>query len=143
MQSDFQKTANPLSTPVQFLKGVGPERAKLLDRLELRSARDVLFFFPRDYHDLSEVRGLDQLVEGDTVSVIGTVEETDVRNSGLGKSVIGALIRQGNDYLRAVWFNQPHMQRRLTTAPTALGFVINSDKNFGAQFIAAFFFLKP
>ena len=115
MQSDFQKTDNPLSTPVQFLKGVGPERAKLLDRLGLRSARDVLFFFPRDYHDVSEVRGLDQLVEGDTVSVIGTVEETDVRNSGLGKSVIGALIRQGNDYLRAVWFNQPHMQRRLIT----------------------------
>ena len=37
-----------LATPVQFLKGVGPQRAELLERLGLHTARDVLFFFPRD-----------------------------------------------------------------------------------------------
>ena len=36
-----------LATPVQFLKGVGPQRAELLAKLDLHYAADVLFFFPR------------------------------------------------------------------------------------------------
>ena len=34
--------ALPLTTPVQYLKGVGPHRAELLERLGLRTARDIL-----------------------------------------------------------------------------------------------------
>ena len=48
--------AQLLATPVQFLKGVGPARAELLERLGLHTVRDVLFFFPRDYQDLSDER---------------------------------------------------------------------------------------
>ena len=45
-----------LSTPVQFLGGVGPDRAQLLERIGLKTAADVLFCFPRDYleSDLAE-----------------------------------------------------------------------------------------
>ena len=56
--------AQLLATPVQFLKGVGPARAELLERLGLHTVRDVLFFFPRDYQDLSDQRDVDQLEEG-------------------------------------------------------------------------------
>ena len=43
----------PLATPVQFLKGVGPARAKLLAKLELTTVEDLLFYMPRDVLDLS------------------------------------------------------------------------------------------
>ena len=36
-----------LASPVQFLKGVGPQRGELLERLGLRTARDLIFCFPR------------------------------------------------------------------------------------------------
>ena len=39
--------AEQLATPVQFLKGVGPQRAELLAKLDLHYAADLLFFFPR------------------------------------------------------------------------------------------------
>ncbi len=39
--------ASPLDRPVQYLKGVGPRRAKLLARLGIRSARDLLYHVPR------------------------------------------------------------------------------------------------
>ena len=48
-----------LTKPVQFLKGVGPQRAELLQRLGLRVAMDLLFYFPRDYRDMSELRTID------------------------------------------------------------------------------------
>ena len=122
MSGDHVRTgaARLLATPVQFLKGVGPERAKLLERLGLKTSGDVLFFFPRDYQDMSQVQTLDQLQDGTTVSIAGTVEEIDIRNSGPGKSVLGVLIRQGQGYLRALWFNQPHMQKRLATGQQVL-----------------------
>jgi ATP-dependent DNA helicase RecG len=107
-----QADADALLTPVQFLKGVGPERAELLERLGLHVARDVLFFFPRDYEDLSEVRAVQNLEEGSTCSVVGTVEEVDLRDTGGGRSVLGVLLKQDQDYVRAVWFNQPAMLRK-------------------------------
>lgn len=99
--------AEHLATPVQYLKGVGPERAALLARLDLHYARDLLFCFPRAYQDMSELRDIDQLEEGKLASVCGVVEEVDLRNTGLGKSLLGVLIRQETRYLRLLYFNQP------------------------------------
>ncbi len=45
-----------LATPVQFLKGCGSARAELLAKLDVRTVRDLLFFFPRDYQDLTDLR---------------------------------------------------------------------------------------
>jgi len=113
MSTSRQKSsAEQLATPVQFLKGAGPERAALLQRLGLNTVRDVLFFFPRGYEDASEVRPIDQLVEGQASSVWGIVEDIDVRNTGPGRSMLGVLIRQGTECLRALWFNQPFMRQK-------------------------------
>ncbi|HZZ28266.1 MAG TPA: ATP-dependent DNA helicase RecG [Pirellulales bacterium] len=102
-----------LATPVQFLKGVGPDRAKLLQRIGMRTAADVLFNFPRDYQDLSDVRRIDALEEDKLQSVRGTVEEIDLRNTGTGRFILGVLLRQDSQYLRALWFNMPFMADKL------------------------------
>src|SRR5262249_26845449 len=99
-----------LATPVQFVKGCGQARAELLARLGVATVRDLLFLFPRDYQDLTDVRSIDQLEEGPLVSVLGTVEEVDLATRGTGKSILGVLVRQGSHYLRAVWFNQPFLR---------------------------------
>ena len=80
-----------LNTPAQFLKGVGPQCAELLAKLGLHYARDLLFFFPRDYEDMSELREIENLAEDQDCSVVGMVEEVDLRNTGTGKSVLGVL----------------------------------------------------
>ncbi|MFH1922515.1 MAG: ATP-dependent DNA helicase RecG [Planctomycetota bacterium] len=101
--------AELLATPVQFLKGVGPRRVEMLERLGLCAARDVLFFFPRDYEDLTDRRSIADLEEGVLQTVRGVVEEVELRNTGPGRCILGVLIRSAGDYLRAVWFNQPFM----------------------------------
>ena len=98
--------------PVQYLKGVGPQRAELLERLGLRSARDVLFFFPRDYERFGEFVKLQDLEEDRPVSIRGVIEDVELQDLRGGRSMLGVLIRQGDQYLRAVWFNQPFMRPR-------------------------------
>ena len=109
-----------LTTPVQFLKGCGSARAELLERLGVTTVRDLLFLFPRDYQDLTDVRAIAKLEEGTLVSVLGTVEEIDLADRGFGRSVFGMLLRQGDDYLRAVWFNQPYLRNKYHEGQTLL-----------------------
>jgi ATP-dependent DNA helicase RecG len=114
MSTGPQKSpSEQLATPVQFLKGVGPQRAELLAKLDLHYAADLLFFFPRAYQDMSELRDIDQLEEKRLSSVVGVIEEVDLRNIGPGKSMLGMLLKQGTRYLRCVWFNQPWMRDKL------------------------------
>src|SRR4026208_631130 len=82
-------TAEVLKTPVEFVRGVGPQRAELLARLGVRTARDLLFFFPRDYEDLSDRREIGDLEEDHVQSVRGEVVEIESRSTGFGKSVVG------------------------------------------------------
>ena len=41
------------------------------------------------------------------------IEEVDLRNTGPGKSLLGMLLRQGTQYLRCLWFNQPWLREKL------------------------------
>ncbi|MCC9604840.1 ATP-dependent DNA helicase RecG [Blastopirellula sp. JC732] len=109
-----------LRTPVQYLKGVGPQRAEKLAKLNIFTALDLLFFFPRDYQDVRDVVPIAQLVEDEPASVIGIVEEVTLRNTGPGRSILGVLIRSDDQYLRAVWFNQPFLRRRFNEGSRVL-----------------------
>ena len=114
-QATSARTPTPaqvLATPVEFVRGVGPQRAELLARLDLRTAGDLVFFFPRDYQDLTDQREIGDVDEGSVQTVRGEVVEVDARSSGFGKSVVGVLVRGGNDHLRALWFNQPFMREK-------------------------------
>ena len=118
-----------LATPVEFVKGVGPGRAPLLERLGLRTAAQLLFNFPRDYQDLSDERTIAALEEGKPQSVRGVVQEVGAASSGFGKARVSILVADGTGHLRATWFNQPYMREKfhdgqhlvLTEAPKMRG----------------------
>jgi len=112
--------AQILATPVQFVKGVGPNRAELLARLGLNTVRDLLFFFPRDYEDLTDRREVPELEEGKLQSVQGTVEDIDIHASGVGRSIVGVLLHAKTGYLRGIWFNQAFMAERFTLGQRAM-----------------------
>ncbi|NLS97217.1 MAG: ATP-dependent DNA helicase RecG [Planctomycetaceae bacterium] len=109
MSDPGKSAAERLATQVQYLKGVGPRRAEMLERLGLRTVADVLFFFPRDYEDHTDRRTIADLEEGSLQSVRGLVEEIELRDIAPGRNMLGMLVRVGNDHLRAVWFNQPFL----------------------------------
>ncbi|MBA3485121.1 MAG: ATP-dependent DNA helicase RecG, partial [Pirellulales bacterium] len=101
-----------LSTPVEFIRGIGPGRAALLERLGLGAASHLLFNFPRDYQDLSDERTIENLEEGQSQSVRGVVQEIAATSSGFGKRRVVVLLSDGTGHLRASWFNQPFMRER-------------------------------
>jgi ATP-dependent DNA helicase RecG len=120
MPAPEKTAAELLATPVQFIKGVGPQRAELLDKLGLRTARDLVFFFPRDYQDLTELKSVEQVQEGQMLRMRATVVELDQRTSFNGNTVLGVLVRCGNGHVRLLWFNQPGMRQRFAAGQEIL-----------------------
>jgi ATP-dependent DNA helicase RecG len=96
-----------LQTAVQYVRGVGPHRAELLDRLGLRTIHDLLYFLPRDVLDLTQVARVDELVEGNLATVRGRVVDRDARMLKGGMAMSAVLLECDGDFLRGVWFNQP------------------------------------
>ena len=50
-----------IDTSLQYIRGIGPTRARLLKRLQLKTVGDALFFLPRRYEDRSKIKKITDL----------------------------------------------------------------------------------
>ncbi|MBX3437149.1 MAG: ATP-dependent DNA helicase RecG [Planctomycetaceae bacterium] len=104
---------DPLKTPVQFVRGVGPQKAALLAKLDIHTVEDLLWRLPRDVLDLTDVRRPEDLEEKVEQTVRGTVVDVDARQVSGGRTLTAVLLDCDGDYVRGVWFNQPWMRQRM------------------------------
>ena len=99
-----------LKKEVQYLKGVGPRRAKLFARLGVETVEDLLYFFPRDYQDRRRITPLGRLKEGETYTVRGRVLGTALIPTRKGKNIFRLVLGDDSGRLAASWFNQPYLK---------------------------------
>jgi ATP-dependent DNA helicase RecG len=104
---------DPLQETAQYVKGVGPSRYALLQKMELHTVGDLLFNFPRAYEDVSDCRAIVDLEPGVLQTVVGEIIEMDSRTTGSGKTMISVVITDGKQVLEGVWFNQAYVVRSL------------------------------
>ena len=117
LQDDSSTDQSPtltLATPIQYLSGVGPERAGKLLRMRLRTAQDLLFFFPRDYEFPAPHTQVPDLRDGAPASLIGTITDAELVSRTAGKSVYGVLVENDSGAVRCLFFNQPFRAEQLT-----------------------------
>src|SRR5436190_17666407 len=111
MTTQGEATADPLATPLQFLKGVGPRRAADLEHVGLVTVEDLLYRFPLRYEDRSRLQPIASLKPGQTASVSGRVLVSGLRSTRRpGFKIFEAAIDDGSGSLRAVWLNQPFLK---------------------------------
>jgi ATP-dependent DNA helicase RecG len=98
-----------LSTPVQYVKGVGPRFADVLAAKGIHTVGDLLHYLPFRYEDRQNPRGISELRAGEMASVVA-----EVRNSGLfrtrSKPIFQLTVGQGRARLRCLWFNATYLQ---------------------------------
>src|SRR5262249_38774569 len=105
-----------LSDPVQYLPGVGPRRAALLGALGVRTAGDLLEYFPFR-HEQFEPTSIIHLEPGQMATVVGRI--TRIR-SGDGRNwgTVSATITDNTAQCAVRWFNSPYVADKL--APGAI-----------------------
>ena len=108
-----------LDDNIQYLKGVGQARAKALEKLGIRTVRDLLGYFPRAYEDRRQ-----------SYPIAAAPLETPVCVKAMAASPpVNTFVRRGMELLklRAVdetgalditWFNQSYLKSQFQTGET-------------------------
>ncbi len=107
------EATHPLATPLQFLKGVGPRRAKLLANLGLHTVEDALYYLPARHEDRSQLTPLLRLKPNDVTTVTGTIRAVSPPPRGRPRVPLSALLSDGTGFLTCVWFGQAYLERVL------------------------------
>jgi ATP-dependent DNA helicase RecG len=95
------------SPPVQFLKGVGPKRAKLLEKLGVRSAFDLLQLVPRRHEDRRVITAVEDLRPDVIATVRGRVASVRFSRMRRRMSVVRVKVADETGAVEAEWWNQP------------------------------------
>jgi ATP-dependent DNA helicase RecG len=101
-----------LSAPVQFVKGIGPERASALVREGLATAEDLLFRLPMRYEDRRLRTRISDLRPGMRTAVSGRIAVAGLRRTRR-MPIYEVLLQDDGGRLRALWFNQPYLREVL------------------------------
>jgi len=109
-----------LDTPVKFLKGVGERRAEQLERLGIRTARDLLWHLPHRYVDASTVTPLARAEVGQEVACVGRVVAKGVVPTRRGLRIFHAVLRDDSGVLECVWPGQAFLDRTVAVGQTLL-----------------------
>ncbi len=98
-----------LTTPVQYVKGIGPKLAEILATKGITTVGDLLHYLPFRYEDRLNPRGIGELRAGEMATVIA-----EVRNSGLFRTrrmpIFQLTVGQGRSKLKCLFFNATYLQ---------------------------------
>ncbi len=94
---------------VQFVKGVGPVRAELFRRLDVETVRDLLYLFPREYEEPTEVCPISQLQDGHKHTIVARCLEVRIAQW----RHVEAAFADDSGSVKVVWFNAPYLRNQL------------------------------
>jgi ATP-dependent DNA helicase RecG len=100
--------------PVQYLKGVGPRRASLFERLRIKTVEDLLYFLPWRYEDrshLCSVRELEPDLHQTTYGIIQSARLVVTRRKRF--QIVEVMVGDDTGSVIAKWFNQPYLLKLL------------------------------
>jgi ATP-dependent DNA helicase RecG len=94
-----------MQTALVYLKGVGPERARLLkEELQLRTYQDLLHFFPNRYVDRSRFYPIDELPQNNAeIQIKGRITSISFVQQKRGKRMV-ANFKDHTGQMELVWF---------------------------------------
>ena len=101
--------------PLTDLKGVGEKTGKLFERLGIRTVRDLLSYYPRDYQAYERPVPIGQLKEQRIMSVESALATSADLLRFNRMQLVSAQIRDLTGSLQLAWYNMPYMRSHLKT----------------------------
>jgi len=107
-------TASSIDSAISVIKGMTPSMISKFHKLGVKTARDLLYFFPRRHLDYSQKKSISQLEVGEEQTIIANVWQSQVVVLG-GRRSTEAIVGDETGNIRVVWFNNPYMVKTLAT----------------------------
>src|SRR3972149_11150334 len=114
-QPKEQHFRNRLRAPIQCVKVVGPNLAKLFEKKEIRTVEDALYFLPRAYEDRRTLKTISQLKAGRKETGFGEILLSGVAfYQNRRKRVFEVVVGDGSGTTTLKWFrgNERYLRER-------------------------------
>ena len=96
---------------VKYVKGVGPNRVSLLNRLNIYTLKDLITYYPRTHEDRSIPKNISELVHGEEALIEATavsrMAEIKVRRN---LTMYKLVVRDETGTCQITWYNQPYLR---------------------------------
>ena len=102
---------HPLETPLQFVKGVGPQRAAQLARKGLATVADALFFVPSRHEDRTRLTPLRELQPGVAATTSGVIVGISPPPPRRARVPFAVMLRDGTGHATATWFGGAYLAK--------------------------------
>lgn len=101
-----------LSSPIEELKGIGPQLSKKLHILGIKTVYELIDYLPRRYDDYSNLQQISKIKPG-TVTLQAQIKQTKGRYVRRGMHITEAVASDETGSIKLVWFNQPYRENSL------------------------------
>ena len=102
-----------LTDDVKFVKGVGPNRVKLLNKLGIYTLKDLLMYFPRQHEDRSKPKKIADLENGEIALInaicVSKMAELRIRK---GLTLYKLIVRDDTGTCQITWYNQSYLKTK-------------------------------
>lgn len=111
-------------TPLRYLKGVGPRRAESLQKLGLSTVEDLLYVLPFRYEDRRAFARVAEVVPfgSETTLDVRIARARLIRTRRPGFTLFEAVLEDATGSVRALWYNQPYLEKALRPGRRAVVF---------------------
>lgn len=101
-----------LNSSLELIKGVGEKTFEKFENANLRTVGDILEFFPQKYEDFTNLTDLSKIKPG-KVLFKARAEKISIRRVRRGMTITEAILTDGKEKIKAIWFNQPYRVKQL------------------------------
>ena len=109
-----------LTDDVKFVKGVGPNRVKLLNKLNIYKLEDLITYYPREYEDRSKPKKIADTENGEECLIEGIVTShiKEIRTHRKNMIIYKLIVRDDTDSCELVWYNQSYLKKMFRIGET-------------------------
>ena len=122
-----------LETGIQFIKGVGPKLADLLEKRGIRTVEDALYLLPLRYEDRRQLVPISRLKPGMTQVFSGTVLSSGSVVTRGGRPVFEAVVGDESGQITMKWFHANAVWMQRTWKVGRAGVFTGEVTQFGYQ----------
>ncbi len=120
-----------LNADVTAVPGIGASVAARLHNLQVRTVRDLLFYFPREHRDYSKLTKISLIPFNELTTTMGLIWEVEQKRTPNGRSRTIATISDDTSKLSVTWFNQSYLYKQLKDAKDSYIVVTGIKQRFG------------
>lgn len=102
-----------LNQDVKYIKGVGPNRVLLLNKIGIYTLKDLITYYPREHEDRSKPVKIADVIEGQEVLIEGICVSrlNEIRTHRRNMTIYKLIVRDDTASAVLTWYNQPYLKK--------------------------------